>query len=153
LYRSRKYILLRGQKAKIGLQSPKTEFGAQNQYGHVICPSIGNFTWSKKKYTFGGQKGENRPPEPKNGIWGPKSKFGAQNQYGRVIHPSIGNFTWSKKYILLGVKKVKIGPQSPKNEIWGPKSIWLWSKKIYTFGFQSPKTELRPKNIKNKFSH
>jgi hypothetical protein len=27
----------------------------------------------KKKYTFGGQKGENRPPELKNGIWSPKS--------------------------------------------------------------------------------
>jgi hypothetical protein len=27
----------------------------------------------KKIYTFRGQKGENRPPEPKNGIWGPTS--------------------------------------------------------------------------------
>jgi hypothetical protein len=61
------------KKAIIGLQSPKTEFGAQNQYGRVIYPSIGNFTWSKKKYTFGGQNGYNRPPEPKTGIWGPKS--------------------------------------------------------------------------------
>jgi hypothetical protein len=26
----------------------------------------------KEKSTFGGQKGENRLPEPKNGIWGPK---------------------------------------------------------------------------------
>jgi hypothetical protein len=66
-------MLLGVKKAKIGPQSPKTEFGAQNQYGRVIYPSIGNFTWSKKKYTFGGQKGENRPREPKNGIWGPKS--------------------------------------------------------------------------------
>jgi hypothetical protein len=48
--------------------SPKTVFGAQNQYGRVIYPSIGNFTWSKKKYIFGGQKGENQPSEPKNGI-------------------------------------------------------------------------------------
>jgi hypothetical protein len=39
--------------------SPKTEFGAQNQYDRVIYPSIGNFTWSKKNYTFGGQKGKN----------------------------------------------------------------------------------------------
>jgi kinesin family member 20 len=31
------------------------EFGAQNQYGRVTCPSIGNITWSKKKYTFGGR--------------------------------------------------------------------------------------------------
>jgi hypothetical protein len=27
----------------------------------------------KKIHTFGGQKGKNRPLEPKNGIWGPKS--------------------------------------------------------------------------------
>jgi hypothetical protein len=62
-----------GQKAKIGPQSPKTEFGAQNQYGRVTYPSIRNFTWSKKIYTFKGQKDQNRPPEPKNGIWGSKS--------------------------------------------------------------------------------
>jgi hypothetical protein len=77
LCRSRKFILLGVKKPKIDLQSLKTEFGAQIQYGRVIYPSIGNFTWSKKKYTFGGQKGENRPkneaPEPKNEIWGPKS--------------------------------------------------------------------------------
>jgi hypothetical protein len=60
------------KKAKIGLQSPKTEFGAQNQYGRVIHPSIGNFTWSKKKYTFGGQKGKNKVSEPENGTQAPK---------------------------------------------------------------------------------
>jgi hypothetical protein len=68
----RKTILLGVKKAKIGSQSPKMEFGAQNQYGRMIHLSIGNFTCSKKNYTFGGQKGENRLPEPKNGIWGPK---------------------------------------------------------------------------------
>jgi hypothetical protein len=109
LYRWRKYILLGFKKANIGLQSPKTEFGAQNQYGRVIYPSIGNFTWSKKKYTFGGQKVKNRP----------------QNQYGRVIYPSIGNFTWSKKKYTFGGQKVKNRPPEPKNGIWGPKSIWL----------------------------
>jgi hypothetical protein len=64
---------MRVKKAKISLQSPNTEFEAQNQYGRVTYLSIGNFTWSKKKYTFGGQKDENKPSEPKNGIWGPKS--------------------------------------------------------------------------------
>jgi hypothetical protein len=39
----------------------------------VIYPSIGNFTWSKKNYTFGGQKGENKPSEPKSGNWSPIS--------------------------------------------------------------------------------
>jgi hypothetical protein len=58
---------------EIGPYSPKTEFGAQNQNDRVTCPSIGNFAWSKKKYTFEGQKAENKPSEPKNGIWGPKS--------------------------------------------------------------------------------
>jgi hypothetical protein len=73
------------RKAYIGSQSPKTEFRAQHQYGRVIHPSIKNFIWSQRKYTFGGQKGENRPQSP-------KTEFGAQNQYGRVIYPSIGNF-------------------------------------------------------------
>jgi hypothetical protein len=49
---ARKNILLGVKNVKIGPQSPKTEFGAQNQYGRVIYPSIGNFTWSKKIYTF-----------------------------------------------------------------------------------------------------
>jgi hypothetical protein len=31
--------------------------------------SIGNFIWSRKKYAFGGQKGENKPSEPKNRNW------------------------------------------------------------------------------------
>jgi hypothetical protein len=53
----------RGQKT-----ARKTEFGAQNEYGCVIYPSIGNFTRIKKKYSFGGQKGENKPSKPKNGI-------------------------------------------------------------------------------------
>jgi hypothetical protein len=53
----------RGQKAKKSLQSPKTEFGAQNHYGRVTYPSIGNFTWSKKIYTFRGQKGKNNASE------------------------------------------------------------------------------------------
>jgi hypothetical protein len=63
------------KKALIGPQSPKTEFGAQNQYDREIYPSIGNFTWSKKKYTFVGQKDANKPSEPKNGIWGPKLEW------------------------------------------------------------------------------
>jgi hypothetical protein len=50
------------------------KFGAQNQYDRVIYPLIGNFAWSKKKYTFGGQKGENKPSKPKNGIWCPKNQ-------------------------------------------------------------------------------
>jgi hypothetical protein len=66
-------MLLAVKKAKIGPQSPKTEFVAQNQYVRVIHPSIGNFTWNKKKYTFGGPRGKNRLPQPKNGICGPKS--------------------------------------------------------------------------------
>jgi hypothetical protein len=43
----------------------------------------------KKICTSRGQKGENRPPDPKKGIWGPKSV-------------SIGNFTWSKKKYTFG---------------------------------------------------
>jgi hypothetical protein len=64
------------KKAIIRLQSPKTEFGAQHQYGRVTYPSIRNFTWSKKKYTFGGQKSKNKPSEPKNlGLKISKTRF------------------------------------------------------------------------------
>jgi hypothetical protein len=55
----------------------------------------------QEKTYYGGQKGKNKPSEPKNGIWGP-------NQYGRVIYPSIGNFTWSKKKYNFGGEKLKI---------------------------------------------
>jgi hypothetical protein len=68
----------------------------------------GIFHGARKK-TFWGQKGENKPSEPKNGIWGPKSVWSCDI--------SIGNFTWSKKNILLGVKKAKISLQSPKAEL------------------------------------
>jgi hypothetical protein len=50
-----------------------------------------------------GQKGENKPSEPKNEIWG-------QNQYDRVTCPSIGNFTWIKQNI-----KKKFPHQKDKN--------------------------------------
>jgi hypothetical protein len=59
---------------KISLHRPKTEFGQQNQYERVTYPSIGNFTWNKKKYAFGGQKDENMPLELKNGTKAPKNK-------------------------------------------------------------------------------
>jgi hypothetical protein len=66
----------------------------------VTYPSIGNFTWRKKKYTIHGRKCKNKPSEPKNGIW-------AQNQHGRVIYSSIGNFTCSKKRNTLAGKRRK----------------------------------------------
>jgi hypothetical protein len=71
-YLEQERIYFSGSKTKICPQSPKTEFGLQNKYGRVIDPSIGNFIWSKKKYTLEGQKGKNEPSEPKNGIWAPK---------------------------------------------------------------------------------
>jgi hypothetical protein len=55
-----------------------------------------------------------------------KAEFGLQNQY--ALETSIGNFTCSKKNILLGVKKAKI-------------SLW------------SPKKQLEPQNIKNKYPY
>jgi hypothetical protein len=73
------------QKFKNKPSEPKNRFGAQNQYVCVIYPSIGNYIWSKKKYTSGGQKGKNKPSKL-------KKEFGAQNQYVRVIYPLIGNF-------------------------------------------------------------
>jgi hypothetical protein len=70
LYRCRKYKYLGVKTATI---RNKTKFGTQNQYGRVIYPSIGNFKWSKKKYTFEGKKCGNKLLEPKNGIWSPES--------------------------------------------------------------------------------
>jgi hypothetical protein len=66
----KKMYTFRGRKGENEPSEPKTEFGAQNQYGRVISPSIGNFTWSMKKYTFRGQKGKNSPQSP-------KTEFGA----------------------------------------------------------------------------
>jgi hypothetical protein len=65
------------KKATKSPQSPETKFEAQNQYGRVTNPSIGNFTWSKEKYTFGGQKGkraQKRNSGPKS-IWSCDRKF------------------------------------------------------------------------------
>jgi hypothetical protein len=42
-----------------------------------MYPSIGNFSWIKKKYTFGVKK-------VKISLQSSKTEFGAQNQYGRV---------------------------------------------------------------------
>jgi hypothetical protein len=67
-----KNILLGVKKAKLSPQSPKTEFGVQNQYGRVISIDREFYTWSKKKYTFGGQKGKNKVSEPENGTQAPK---------------------------------------------------------------------------------
>jgi hypothetical protein len=71
------------------------ESRAQNQYDHVFYLSIGNFTWSKKKYIFGGKKSDNKPTEPKNKIFGPKISM----VDGRVIYRSIGNFMCCKKQL------------------------------------------------------
>jgi hypothetical protein len=71
---------------KISPQSPKSEFGFQNHNGRVIYPSIGNLKWSKKKYTFGGEKCENRPLEPKNGIWAPKSEWSCDMSIDREYY-------------------------------------------------------------------
>jgi hypothetical protein len=72
-------MLLGVKKVQIGPQSPITEFGAQNQYGRVIYPSIGNFTWSKKKYAFGGQKGKNK-------VQSSKTELKAQNVKNKFPH-------------------------------------------------------------------
>jgi hypothetical protein len=70
----------------------------------------------KKIYTFMGQKGKNRPPEP-------KTEFGAQNKYGRVIYPSIWNFTLSKKKYTFGGQKGKNMVSDPENGTQAPKYL------------------------------
>jgi hypothetical protein len=73
--------------------------------GPKIDPSIENFTCNNKKYTFGGQIGENKPSET----------FGLQKQYVRVTYPSIGNFSSSKKKHNFGGPKGENKPSEPKN--------------------------------------
>jgi hypothetical protein len=75
----------------------------------VTYPSIGNFTWSNKKYTFGGQKGENKPSEPKNGIWGPKSVWSCDISIDREFNAE------QEKYNFRGQMAI-IGAQRPKTE-------------------------------------
>jgi hypothetical protein len=41
--------------------SKRRKLAFRAQYFRVIDPTIGNFTWSKKKYNVKGQKGKNRP--------------------------------------------------------------------------------------------
>jgi hypothetical protein len=60
-YTEQEKILFWGPK-----RSAKAIFEAKNQYGRVIY-RVKNFTSHKKKYTFGGQKRENKPSESKNG--------------------------------------------------------------------------------------
>jgi hypothetical protein len=83
------------KKAKKGSQSPKMEFGAQNQYGRMIHLSTGNYICSKKNYTFWGQKGENRLPEPINGIWGPKPVWSCDTSIVREFYTEQENYTFS----------------------------------------------------------
>jgi hypothetical protein len=94
------------EQEKIYFWRSKTEFGAQNQIGRLIYPSIGNFTW--RINIFLGVK------KFKIGPRAQKRKFGAQNLYGRVIYPSIGNFTRGKKKYTFGGQKVQNRPE-PKN--------------------------------------
>jgi hypothetical protein len=106
------------KKAILSLQSPKTEFGAQNQYGRVTYPSIGNFTWSKKIYTFRGQKGENKLSEPKNGIWTPKSVWSCDISIDQ-------EFYIEQDKIHFWGSNCENKPSEPKNGIRAPKSVWL----------------------------
>jgi hypothetical protein len=56
------------------------------EIGHVTHQSIENFIKMKKIYTFGGQKGKNKPSEPKNGIYGPKSLWSCDISIDRKFY-------------------------------------------------------------------
>jgi hypothetical protein len=70
----------------------------------------------KKIYTFRGQKGKNRPPEPKNGIWDPKLVWSCDISIDREFYMEQEKYTF-------GGQKSENRPPQPKNGIWGPKSI------------------------------
>jgi hypothetical protein len=67
---TKKHIILGTKKVKISLQSPRSDFGLQNQYDRETYPSIRNFTWSKKSILLEVKNGETKPVEPKNGAYG-----------------------------------------------------------------------------------
>jgi hypothetical protein len=73
---------------------------------------------SKKKYTFGGQKGENKPSKLKNGIWSPKTIWS---------YDIDREFYLEQEKIYFWGSKGENKPSEPKNGIWG---------------LQSPKTEI-----------
>jgi hypothetical protein len=96
--KSKKKFTFGVKKAKISFRAQKWNLGPKiNMVVWHIHRS--RSTWSKKKYTCGGQKSKNSPPEPKNGIRGPKS-------------------VWSSDYwnILLGSKRQK-KPSESKHRI------------------------------------
>jgi hypothetical protein len=64
-------------------------------------------------YTFGGQKGENKPAQPKNEIWAPKFVWLCDASIDREFYME------QEKYIL-GENK----PSEPKIGIWARKSVW-----------------------------
>jgi hypothetical protein len=100
-------MLLGNEKAKIGPQSPKTEFVLQNLYGRVICLSIGSFIRSKKIYTLRGQKGENKPLEHTHEFWCPKSVWSCNTFIDRKKRHAFKGEMGEKK-------KARISLQSPK---------------------------------------
>jgi hypothetical protein len=65
----KKIYTFRGQKGEKGPPEPKNGIWDPNQYGRVIHPSTGNFTWSKKSL-----KTELRPQNIKNKVSALKDK-------------------------------------------------------------------------------
>jgi hypothetical protein len=61
-------MLLGVEMAKISPQSPKSEFGAQNQYGCVIYPLIRNLIFIKKIYVLGVEKAKISLQSPKRNL-------------------------------------------------------------------------------------
>jgi hypothetical protein len=57
--------ILAQKNMETGIPRLSTE-GVKNKIGHVTHQSNGNLILMHKICTFGGQKGKNRPPEPKN---------------------------------------------------------------------------------------
>jgi hypothetical protein len=63
--RSKKKYTFASQKGRINLQGPKHGFwGTKSVW--FYDPSIRNFIWMKKIHAVRGEKGENKPSEPKH---------------------------------------------------------------------------------------
>jgi hypothetical protein len=94
-----------GQKRENKPSEPKNEIRGPKSVWSF--PSFENFTRSKKKYTFGGQKGENKPS--------PKTEFGPQKIKNKCPLKQAG---LSKIYSKKNLSDPKERKQASKRASW-----------------------------------
>jgi hypothetical protein len=85
----------------------------KNEIGHVTHQASVDrkFCIDEEIYTFRGQNGKNRSPEPKNGSWGPKSIWSCDISIDREFHMEQEKiYFWGSK-TEFGAQKRNLGPK------------------------------------------